>query len=69
MGVGSVGASLAPYEECDTFISDDAGLTWRVVQQEPHKYEFGDQGSVLVVINDLEPTDHVLYSYNFGRTW
>lgn len=69
MGVGSVGSSLADYEDCDTFISSDAGLTWKVVQNEPHKYEFGDQGSLLVVINDLEPTDHVLYSYDFGQTW
>ncbi len=69
MGVGSVGASLADYEDCDTFISSDAGLTWNVVQNEPHKYEFGDQGSLLVVMNDLESTDHVLYSYDFGQTW
>ncbi len=69
MGVGSVSGTLAPYEDCDTFISADAGLTWSVVRNEPHKYEFGDQGSLLVAINDVEATDHVIYSYDFGQTW
>jgi len=69
MAVGSVGAYLLPYEDCDTFLSTDAGLTWRVVQEGAHKYEFGDQGSILVMVDDEEATDHVLYSYDSGATW
>ncbi|OBZ73619.1 Vacuolar protein sorting/targeting protein 10 [Grifola frondosa] len=49
MGVGSIGEFLRPYEECDTFLSTDAGITWRMVRMDAHKYEFGDQGSVIVV--------------------
>ncbi|WWD19083.1 hypothetical protein CI109_103541 [Kwoniella shandongensis] len=69
MAVGSVGESLLPYEDCDTFLSTDAGLTWRMVQEGAHKYEFGDQGSILVIVDDEEATDHVHYSYDGGRTW
>ncbi|RXK41140.1 signal sequence binding protein [Tremella mesenterica] len=69
MAVGSVGEYLLPYEDCDTFLSTDAGLTWRVIQEGAHKYEFGDQGSVLVIADDEEATDHVHYSYDGGDTW
>ncbi|ORY35539.1 hypothetical protein BCR39DRAFT_567933 [Naematelia encephala] len=69
MAVGSVGDRLLPYEDCDTFLSTDAGLTWSVVQEGAHKYEFGDQGSILVIADDEEATDHVHYSYDGGVTW
>ncbi|EPQ27080.1 uncharacterized protein PFL1_05364 [Pseudozyma flocculosa PF-1] len=69
MGVGSVGRRLLPYEECDTFLSTDAGRTWRMVSFDAHKYEFGDQGSVLVIVDDEDITDHVSYSFNHGKDW
>lgn len=69
MGVGSVGESLLPYEESDTFLSTDAGVTWEMVRPDAHKYEFGDKGSILVVINDEEGTDTVRYSLDLGKTW
>lgn len=69
MGVGSVGKYLLPYEECDTFLSTDAGVSWKMIRMDAHKYEFGDQGSILVVINDEEFTDTVRYSTDLGRTW
>jgi hypothetical protein len=81
MAVGSVGETLAPYgeygtycstddiEDCDTFLSTDAGLTWTMIQEGAHKYEFGDQGSILVIADDEDVTDHVHYSYDGGKTW
>lgn len=69
MGVGSVGQSLLPYEDCDTFLSTDAGMTWTMVRHDAHKYEFGDQGSILVVVNDEDGTDKVRYSLDLGKTW
>ncbi|KAJ9098981.1 hypothetical protein QFC20_005799 [Naganishia adeliensis] len=69
MGVGSVGDTLEPYEDGDTYVSSDAGVTWRMAQQGAHKYEIGDQGSILVIIDDEDRTDHVHYSYDFGETW
>ena len=69
MAVGNVGESLAPYGESDTFLSRDAGFTWEEVHKDAHLWEFGDSGSVLVIANDEEPTDHVLFSTNEGLTW
>ncbi|SCZ93735.1 BZ3500_MvSof-1268-A1-R1_Chr6-3g08852 [Microbotryum saponariae] len=69
MGVGSIGARLLPYDECDTFLSTDAGLTWRMVDDGANKYEFGDQGSIIIMVEDEEATDSLKYSFDFGRTW
>ncbi|OCB88754.1 signal sequence binding protein [Sanghuangporus baumii] len=69
LAVGSVGLYLKPYEECDTFLSTDAGLTWTMVAHEAHKYEFGDQGSIMVLVNDEEGVNEVKYSTDLGRSW
>ena len=69
MGVGSIGEYLQPYEECDTFLSTDGGISWTMVRMDAHKYEFGDQGSILVAINDEEGVDSISYSTDFGKTW
>ncbi|KAI0653007.1 Oligoxyloglucan reducing end-specific cellobiohydrolase [Cubamyces menziesii] len=69
MGVGSIGDYLQPYEECDTFLSTDGGIHWQMVRSDAHKYEFGDQGSILVTVNDEEVTQSVSYSTDFGKTW
>src|SRR5688572_17420254 len=69
MGVGSVGEFLRPYEECDTFLSTDAGVSWKMIRKDAHKYEFGDQGSILVIVNDEEGVDKIRYSLDLGKTW
>lgn len=69
MGVGNVGEHLLPYDKCDTFLSTDGGLTWKMVHKDAHKYEFGNQGSYVVIINDEEPVDHFRYSTDRGATW
>ncbi|KAK7031441.1 Sortilin [Favolaschia claudopus] len=69
MAVGNVGESLAPYDQSDTFLSRDAGFTWEEVHKDAHLWEFGDSGSILVMANDEEPTDHVLYSTDEGLNW
>lgn len=69
MGVGNTGDHLQEYEKGDLYISDDAGLTWSLAKKEAHKYEFGDQGSVLVAIYDEGPTSEISYSINHGKDW
>lgn len=69
MAVGNVGESLAPYTESDTFLSRDGGFTWEEVHKDAHLWEFGDSGSILVMVNDEEPTDHVLFSTDEGLHW
>lgn len=69
IGVGSVGDSLAPYDESNTYMSTDAGLTWTLVHEGPYLYEFGDSGSVIVVVDDEQVTDTILYSTDMGQSW
>lgn len=69
MAVGNVGEVLADYTESDTFLSRDAGFTWEEVHKDAHTWEFGDSGSILIMANDEEPTDHVLFSTDEGLTW
>ena len=69
MAVGSIGDYLLSYEDCDTFLSTDAGVTWSMVRRDAHQYEFGDSGSILVVVEDEEPTDEIRYSTDMGKTW
>ena len=69
MGIGNTGDYLKGYDEGDLYVSDDAGLTWEKALDEAHKYEFGDQGSVLMAIYDEGPTDEIAYSINHGKEW
>lgn len=69
MAVGNVGEELAPYKDSDTFLSRDGGFTWEEVHKDAHLWEFGDSGSILVMVNDEEPTDHLLFSTNQGLNW
>lgn len=68
LGVGNTGSSLKRWEECDLYVSDNAGLTWKKALSKPHLYEFGDQGAILVAIEDAE-TDTISYSINHGKDW
>ena len=69
MGIGNTGDYLRPYEEGNVYVSDDAGLTWNLALDKTHKYEFGDQGAVLVAVTDKEPTKKGSYSLNHGKDW
>ncbi|CAJ0854175.1 9162_t:CDS:10 [Entrophospora sp. SA101] len=69
MGVGNVGDYLTPYSEGNTYLTNDAGFTWREVKKGAYMYEFGDQGAIIVIMDDKSPTDHVLYSFDEGQSW
>ncbi|KAK2871618.1 vacuolar protein sorting/targeting protein PEP1 [Arthroderma sp. PD_2] len=74
MGVGNSGDSLGNYDEGNLYVSDDAGISWRKALDKPHKYEFGDQGSLLIAIfdrfkDDDDYIDEISYSLNHGKDW
>ena len=69
LAVGNVGEELAPYTDSDIFLTRDGGFTWEEVHKDAHMWEFGDSGSIIVLVNDEEPTDHVLYTTDEGLTW
>ena len=67
MGIGNTGEFLKDYTDGDLYVSDDAGVTWTLALQEAHKYEFGDQGSILVAVYDEGETDKLMYSLKHGQ--
>lgn len=69
MGVGSIGKTLLPYEDCDTFLSTDAGLSWKMAHRGTYKYKFGDSGSIILAVNDEDGVDNVVYSLDMGESW
>ncbi|WEW58561.1 vacuolar protein sorting/targeting protein PEP1 [Emydomyces testavorans] len=69
MGVGNTGEYLQQYEDGDLYVSDNAGITWWKALDDAHKYEFGDQGSILVAVYDEGLTSKVSYSINHGKDW
>jgi hypothetical protein len=69
MGVGTIGKTLGRYTDSATFLSTNAGVDWKMLSPEAHKYEFGDQGSILVMINDEESVSDLRYSTNLGKSW
>ncbi|KAH9883738.1 vacuolar protein sorting [Xylariomycetidae sp. FL2044] len=71
MGNGNQGDYLKGYWESHLYVSDDAGRTWIEGLPGPHKYEFGDQGSILLAIKDSEEADvtEIKYSLNHGQNW
>ena len=69
LAVGNVGEHLAAYPDSDTFLTRDGGFTWEEVHKDAHIWEYGDQGSILLLVNDEGVTDHVTYSLDEGLTW
>lgn len=71
MGNGNTGEYLGSFSDADLFISDDAGRTWLKGLEGPHKYEFGDQGSILLAVKDTKENEvtEFKYSLNHGKDW
>jgi hypothetical protein len=69
MGVGNTGDHLESYADCSLYISDDAGVTWRRALKHPHKYEFGDQGAVVIAVRDEGKVNKINYSLDHGKEW
>mmetsp|Transcript_41952 Transcript_41952/g.70015 ORF Transcript_41952/g.70015 Transcript_41952/m.70015 type:complete len:856 (+) Transcript_41952:36-2603(+) len=70
MATGSLGNHLHDrLGEINTYLSRDAGLTWKEVAKGSHIYEYGDHGGLIVMAFDEGPTDHILYTWDEGRTW
>ncbi|KAG9249664.1 vacuolar sorting protein [Emericellopsis atlantica] len=72
MGNGNTGKDLNPdFRKANLFVSDDAGLSWKKALDGPHKYEFGDSGSILLAVKDSEKEDvkEISYSIDHGDSW
>ena len=71
VAVGNVGSELLPkdHEDTDTFITSDAGITWRSIKKGSYLFEYGDQGSIIVVIEEGKATKVLSYTLDEGETW
>ncbi|KAI9695291.1 MAG: vacuolar protein sorting/targeting protein PEP1 [Bogoriella megaspora] len=69
MGRGNVGASLGRKEEADTFITTDGGIKWKEVMKGNFLWEYGDSGSIIVIVQENEPTDIIYYTLDRGDHW
>ncbi|KAJ5489553.1 Vacuolar protein sorting/targeting protein 10 [Penicillium diatomitis] len=71
VGVGNVGPHLSSVDSDDvgTFISNDGGISWTQAKKGRYMFEFGDAGSVIVLVREAEPTKVVFYSLDEGKTW
>jgi len=69
IGTGNVGEYLTSLDEADTFMTADGGITWKSVKKGEYMWEFGDQGSIVVIVKDDELTNVVYYSLDEGDSW
>lgn len=71
MGNGNTGQSLGKFSDANLFVSDNAGSTWKKAREGPHKFEFGDSGSILVAIKDSSKANIKEFSYSLdhGDNW
>jgi hypothetical protein len=53
----------------DVFLTRDGGFHWEEIRKDAHLWEYGDSGSIIILANDEEPVDHVLYTTDEGLTW
>lgn len=69
IGVGSVGEYLEHYSQSSTFLSRDGGITWKEIMDGVNMWEYGDRGTILVLVNGKDETDKINYSLDEGETW
>jgi hypothetical protein len=71
MAVGNVGEYLErrDSDNTDTFITRDGGITWSSVKRGSYMWEYGDQGSIIVIVEESKPTKFIFYTLDEGRTW
>ena len=69
MGVGNVGSHLTRKADGDLFMSPDGGITWNELRKGPYMWEYGDQGSVIVIVDEKQRTNSISYSLDEGKTW
>ena len=68
-GVGNVGPTLSAYKDGDTFMSTDGGIKWTEVRKGTYQWEFGDSGSIIVIVDDGKATDKLFYTLDAGDSW
>jgi hypothetical protein len=50
-------------------MSADGGINWIEVKKGSHVFEIADFGGIIIMAKDFEPTNEVIYSTDYGKTW
>lgn len=53
----------------NTYMSNDGGISWRMLAKGNHLYDIGDQGGLIVLVPNGEPSKHILFSWDMGRSF
>ncbi|KAF8248414.1 Oligoxyloglucan reducing end-specific cellobiohydrolase [Wilcoxina mikolae CBS 423.85] len=69
IAVGNVGDVLKGFADGDTFLTTDGGLQWKEIRKGQYLWEYGDQGSILVIVDRTRATDKVHYTLDEGMSW
>ena len=70
VGNGNVGSYLSHnLDELSTFLSRDGGITWEEIKKGSHIYEIGDHGGLIVMADEMNPTNLIYYSWDEGKTF
>ncbi|KAK9455647.1 hypothetical protein V1511DRAFT_306532 [Dipodascopsis uninucleata] len=70
IGVGDVGPYItSSRSDGNTYLTSDGGVTWKEIHKGRYMWEYGDQGSIIVLVAENVPTNSILYSYDEGNTW
>ncbi|GAV30457.1 hypothetical protein PMKS-003971 [Pichia membranifaciens] len=70
-GLGNVGTSLSSLDDHDIglYFTKDAGISWKEIAKGHYIWEFGDQGTILVIVQTSTEVDTLKYSLDLGETW
>lgn len=72
-GLGNIGNVLTPLNDENNgvglYFTKDAGITWKEIAKGHYIWEFGDQGTILVIAQTLVEVDVIKYSLDLGETW
>ena len=69
IAVGSIGEYLDEYEDCNMYITRNAGDSWIEIRKDPHLWAITNRGGLLVLINQSESITTLSYSWDFGTSW
>jgi hypothetical protein len=67
---GNVGKYLSHEQnQTSTYLTRDGGLNWFEIRKGPHIYEIGDHGALIVIADNLNPTNQIYYSWDEGLSF
>jgi len=70
IATGNVGHHLhSRQDEINTYFSRDAGRSWEEIRKGSYIYEYGDHGALMILADNRQATNKILYSWNEGLSW